>query len=332
MKAIARYMFLFILLVVLFVLDLILGSTYIPLSKILSVFGDHAGVNETIVVLGFRLPKAIAAITAGMALSVAGLLMQTFFRNPLAGPYVLGINSLSSLFVAVFILSGGHTASVFFKLGLPFAACLGAFSGLLILLALSAKLRSGTHLLLVGMMIGFLAGALQSVLEYVSNPNDLKNFVLWNMASLSNVLDSDLLIFVLITGSICFLCFFLVKPLNLLLLGEEQAQLLGVNARRLKVIILILVAILSGITTAYCGPIGFVGIAMPHLVRILFKTTHHLYQLIGCILLGACFMLFCDIVSNLPFFEITLPVNVITSLLGAPFVLWLIFRNRNNFL
>jgi iron complex transport system permease protein len=151
------------------------------------------------------------------------------------------------------------------------------------------------------------------------------------MASLSNVTGNDLLFFSFVTLVICLSCIFLVKPLNLLLLGDEQATLLGVNTRLVKTIMLIIVAILSGLTTAYCGPVGFVGLAMPHLVRLIFKTTHHLHQLIGSILVGSCFMLFCDIIGNLPVFEMTLPVNVITSLLGAPFVLWLIFRNKNRF-
>ena len=331
MKFASKYLLLLGLIFLLFILDLALGVTYIPFNKVFAVFGSNAGVNETIVVLGFRLPKAIAALSAGMALSVAGMLMQTFFRNPLAGPYVLGVNSLASLSVALFMLAGGGSASLFFKLGVPFAASLGAFVGLLILLILARRIKSSTHLLLVGMMIGFLAGALQSVLEYLANPNELKNFVMWNMASLSNVTDNDLMIFLGITLVAISLCLFLIKPLNVLLLGDEQASLLGVNTKRAKIFILIIVAVLSGVTTAYCGPVGFVGLAMPHLVRIFFKTTHHLHQLAGSVLLGACFMLFCDIIGNLPVFEITLPVNVITSLFGAPFVLWLIFRQKNSF-
>jgi iron complex transport system permease protein len=320
-----------VLFILLFFLDLILGATYIPLGKIIDIFGPDAGVNETIIILGFRLPKAIAAICAGMGLSVAGLLMQTFFRNPLAGPYVLGVNSLASLFVAAFMLTGVGSAAFIYKCGMPAMAFGGALCGLLILLSLSRKISNTTHLLLIGMMIGFLAGALQSVLEYLANPSQLKNFVLWNMASLSNVTGNDLLFFSFVTLVICLSCIFLVKPLNLLLLGDEQATLLGVNTRLVKTIMLIIVAILSGLTTAYCGPVGFVGLAMPHLVRLIFKTTHHLHQLIGSILVGSCFMLFCDIIGNLPVFEMTLPVNVITSLLGAPFVLWLIFRNKNRF-
>jgi iron complex transport system permease protein len=330
-KFTSKYLLLLILLFIFFILDLALGSTYIPFSKVFAALDGNAGLSENIIVLGFRLPKAIAALSAGMALSVAGMLMQTFFRNPLAGPYVLGINSLASLSVAVFMLAGGSSASLFFKLGVPFAASAGAFGGLLLLLVLSRKIKSSTHLLLVGMMIGFLAGALQSVLEYLANPSDLKNFVVWNMASLSNVTGYDLGGFFVLVLLVCTACLFLIKPLNVLLLGDEQATLLGVNVKRAKFFILIIVAILSGITTAYCGPVGFVGLAMPHLVRMIFKTTHHLHQFAGSILLGACFMLFCDIIGNLPVFEITLPVNVITSLFGAPFVLWLIFRQKNSF-
>jgi len=331
MKKQLIYLFLFILLAVLFVMDLILGATYIPFESIMGIFGDHAGVNETIVILGFRLPKAITALTAGMALSVAGMLMQTFFRNPLAGPYVLGINSISSLAVALVIMAGGTGTSLFLDLGIPLAAALGAFLGLSVLLVLSRKVKSATHLLLVGMMIGFLAGALQSVLEYLSNPNELKNFVLWSMASLSNVTEWNLVAFFCVVMMACLACLFLIKPLNALLLGDEQAQLLGINTKVIKTIVLVVVAILSGVATAYCGPVGFVGLAMPHTIRMLFKTTHHMHQLFGCMLGGAIFMLICDIISNLPIFENTLPVNVITSLFGAPFVIWLLFRNKNSF-
>jgi iron complex transport system permease protein len=315
----------------LFIADLSWGATYIPLEKVFGVFGDHAGVNETIVVLGFRLPKAIAALSAGMALSVAGMLMQTFFRNPLAGPYVLGINSLSSLAVAIVMLAGVTGTSALAGVGIPAAAVIGALLGLILLLVLSRRMRNVTHLLLIGMMIGFLAGALQSVLEYLANPAQLKSFVLWNMASLSGVMEGDLVAFFLISFLACFAVLFFIKPLNAFMLGDDQAALLGIRVRLIKNCILILVAILSGVTTAYCGPIGFVGIAMPHTVRMLFKTTHHLHQLFGCVLVGAIFMLVCDIIGNLPVFDNTLPINVITSLFGAPFVIWLLFRNKNSF-
>lgn len=315
----------------LFVADLSWGATYISLDKVFAVFGDHAGVNETFVVLGFRLPKAIAALSAGMALSVAGMLMQTFFRNPLAGPYVLGINSLSSLAVAIVMLAGATGTSAFAELGIPAAAVIGALSGLILLLILSRRIRNVTHLLLIGMMIGFLAGAVQSVLEYLANPNELKNFVLWNMASLTNVTEGDLIAFFIISLGTCLLALFLIKPLNAFMLGDDQAALLGIPVKFVKNIILILVAVLSGITTAYCGPIGFIGIAMPHTIRMIFKTTHHLHQLLGCILGGAIFMLACDLLSNLPVFDNTLPINVITSLFGAPFVIWLLFRSKNSF-
>ena len=331
MKARFIYLILALLLALLFFLDLALGATFIPFGKVIGVFGKEAGVSETIVVCGFRLPKAIAALSAGMALSVAGMLMQTFFRNPLAGPYVLGINSLSSLAVAIFMLAGGAGTSLFFQLGIPFAAAAGALLGLLLLLILSKRIRSATHLLLVGMMIGFLAGAFQSVLEYLANPAQLKTFVLWNMASLSNVTDSDLLIFFGTSLCACLFCLALIKPLNALMLGEDHASLLGVNVRGSRGVLLVVVAILSGVSTAYCGPVGFVGLAIPHTVRMLFRTTHHLHQLLGCMLCGGVFMLACDILSNLPIFENTLPLNVVTSLFGAPFVIWLLFKSRNNF-
>lgn len=325
-----KYILLTILLLVLFLLDIASGAVFIPLLKIWNCFTNHANVAETIIVLGLRLPKAIASLCAGSALAVAGMLMQTFFRNPLAGPYVLGVNSVSSLAVALFMLTGGGIGNSFFhSLGIPLASSLGALAGLLLIMFIAKKIHNQTHILLIGMMIGFIAGAWQSVLEYLANAQHLKNFVIWNMASLSNVTDNNLTIFFCVVV-VCFVaCLFLIKPLNALLLGDEQAYLLGVNISVVKNSVLVLTALLSGITTAYCGPIGFVGLALPHLVRILFKTTHHLHQLFGNILTGACFLLFCDVLSNLPMFEITLPVNVVTSLFGAPFVLWLIFKNKN---
>ena len=325
-----KYLLLVILTFALFMLDVASGSVFIPVSRILGCFTNHATATDTIIVFGYRLPKALAAICAGSALAVAGMLMQTFFKKPLAGPYVLGVNSVSSLSVALFMLGGGSAANSFFHtLGIPLASSLGAAAGLFLILFIAKKIQNQTHILLIGMMIGFIAGAWQSVLEYLSTALHLKNFVIWNMASLSNVTDGDLLIFCSITG-MCFLgCLFLIKPLNAMLLGDEQAYLLGVNISVLKNVVLVLTALLSGVTTAYCGPVGFVGLALPHLVRIFFKTTHHLHQLLGNILAGACFLLLCDVLSNLPLFDITLPVNVITSLFGAPFVLWLILKNRN---
>jgi iron complex transport system permease protein len=325
-----KYIFLVVVTLVLFVLDIVSGSVFIPINKVIRCFTDSSNIAETIIVLGLRLPKAIAAVCAGSALAVAGMLMQTFFKNPLAGPYVLGVNSVSSLAVALFMLGSGGAASLFIHvLGIPLASSLGALAGLLLIMFIAKKIQNQTHILLIGMMIGFIAGAWQSVLEYLSNAQHLKNFVIWNMASLSNVTGSDLVIFCAVVFACFAACLFLIKPLNALLLGDEQAYLLGINISLLKNVLLVLTALLSGITTAYCGPVGFVGLALPHLVRIFFKTTHHLHQLFGNILAGACFLLLCDVLSNLPIFDITLPVNVLTSLFGAPFVLWLILKNKN---
>ena len=325
-----KYSVLVISLILLFLLDIASGTVFIPLNKIWSCFYSHTNDSETIIILGFRLPKALAAICAGSSLAVAGMLMQTFFKNPLAGPYVLGVNSASSLSVAIFMLgSGGISNSFFHTLGIPLASSLGALAGLLLIMFVAKKIHNQTHILLIGMMIGFIAGAWQSVLEYLSTAQHLKNFVIWNMASLSNVMDTDLMILFSVIV-ICFaVCLFLIKPLNALLLGDEQASLLGINISGIKNCVLVLTALLSGVVTAYCGPIGFVGLALPHLVRIIFKTTHHLHQLFGNILMGACFLLLCDVISNLPLFQINLPINIITSLFGAPFVLWLIFKNKN---
>ena len=190
-----KYILLIILLVALFLLDIASGSVFIPLNKILACFTDHANITDTIIVFGFRLPKAITAICAGSALAVSGMLMQTFFKNPLAGPYVLGVNSVSSLSVALFMLGGsGISNSFFHALGIPLASSLGAFAGLLLIMFIAKKIHNQTHILLIGMMIGFIAGAWQSVLEYLANAQHLKNFVVWNMASLSSYLFLSMLI------------------------------------------------------------------------------------------------------------------------------------------
>ena len=330
MKLLKQYSLLILLLVVFFVVDLVFGPVFISFSEILNCFSDHAKVTETLILFGIRLPKALTAICAGSALAVSGMLMQTFFRNPLAGPYVLGINAVSSLTVAIFMLSTGTVAGSFIQsLGLPLASAFGAFLGLLLIMLIARKIHNQTHILLIGMMIGFIAGAGQSVLEYMANAQHLKKFVLWNMASLSNANEPQILIFFSVI-LVCFIaCLFLIKPLNAILLGDDQAYVLGIRVSALKTQILLVTALLSGITTAYCGPIGFVGLALPHLVRLLFKTTHHVHLLLGNILCGACFLLFCDILCNLPIFEFTLPVNVITSLFGAPFILWLLLKNKN---
>ncbi|MBS1646758.1 MAG: iron ABC transporter permease [Bacteroidetes bacterium] len=325
-----KYSLLFLLLLLLFVLDIALGSVFIPIKKIISCFWDSENTTDHIILFDFRLPKALTAVGAGAALAVAGMLMQTFFRNPLAGPYVLGVNAVSSLFVAVFMMSSGALGVFFRAWGVPLVSALGALAGLLLIMLVAKKIYKQAYILLIGMMIGFIAGAWQSVLEYFANAQHLKNFVLWNLASLSYLTQGHLVFFFLIL-CLCFIaCFLLIKSLNALLLGDEQARLLGVNIGFVKNAILVLVAVLSGVTTAYCGPIGFVGLALPHVVRIFLKTTHHLHQLIGNIIGGSCFLLLCDILSNLPFFEAVLPINVITSLFGAPFVLWLLLKKNHS--
>ena len=324
-----NYVFLSMLLVTLFILDLVSGAVFIPLQKVLSIFSDHPDPSADLIVVGIRLPKAIVAICAGAGLSVAGLLMQTFYRNPLAGPFVLGVNSMASLFVALFIAGGMSEFSLLHALGLPLSAFTGAMAGLLLLLALSVKVKDSTQMLLMGMMLGFLAGALESLVAFSANAQQLKSFVVWGMASFSATGElSDVLVFAIVIAGTCTLALLFTKSLNLLLAGEDQAKLLGVHVRRFKILLLIAVALLSGTVTAYCGPVGFIGLAIPHLVRIWFRTTHHFHQIMGSILTGGCFALFCDFVGNLPIFDMTLPVNVITSLFGAPFVFWMIFSKK----
>lgn len=281
---------------------------------------------EHLIVREFRFPRFVMACLAGSALSVSGLLMQTLFNNPLAGPYILGINSGSSLFVALSLMTGFS----FFQndFGLVTSALLGAGIFGLIILLLSFKIREGVSLLLVGLMLGSFSGALVSVLQFLSEANALKIFTLWAMGSLQQV-QSDQLLF------ICFLfvvgifgVFLLIKPLNALVLGEKEAHILGVSILKIRILIIVLTALLTGLITAYCGPIAFVGLAVPNLVKIIFKTQNHRILIPATLLLGATFLVLCDIIVQLFASAIPLPINAITSLIGAPMVIYFIIKKR----
>ncbi len=322
-----------ILLVLLFVLDILFGSISMSISEALNALMGKGTEASVQIVQQIRLPKAITAVLAGMALSVCGILMQTLFRNPLAGPYVLGVNSGANLGVALVMLSSGffgfEMSNFFADLGVVSAAVIGSLAVLFLVMAVAKKVKNNTGLLLAGIMLGQMIASFQSLLEYFSSAESLKGFIMWNMASIGSTTLSDLSLFAPLTIIICFLTLFLIKKLDVILLGENYASSLGINVKQTRFIIILITGVLSGIVTAFCGPIAFIGIAVPHLSRLFFKTSLHRYVVPASMLLGPSIMLLCDIICQLPVNGVLLPLNVITSLIGAPVILYLLLKNKN---
>jgi iron complex transport system permease protein len=324
------FIILSLLLVILFVLDLLIGSVHIPLRDILgALFGGDVDASTRLIVLDIRLIKAIVAILTGMALSVSGLQMQTLFRNPLAGPYVLGINSGASLGVALFILGmpllGIATNSTMSSIGTAGAAWLGSALILAFVASVSTRIKDIMVILILGMMISSGVSAVVQILQYLSNEEALKSFVIWTMGSLGDVTTSQLHLMLpaVLIGLVVSVA--VIKPLNLLLLGEQYARTMGLNVRRSRYLIFLSTTLLAGTVTAFCGPIGFVGLAIPHIARMLFSNADHRILLPASALCGAVTLLICDIVSK----SLTLPINTITALLGIPIVIWVVIRNKS---
>lgn len=325
------FIFLLLLLIATFLLNIALGSVSVPVSDIIrSVFGEEIKPSWEIILWNFRLPKAITAILAGTGLSVAGLLMQTLFRNPLAGPYVLGLSSGSSLGVAFIIMGAGFLpAFALSDYGIVIASALGSFLVLLAVLAVSQKLRDTMAILIVGLMFGSFTSAMVSVLAYFSTAEELQRFTFWSMGGLSNLPWQSVIIMAVCCITGLLLSVFSIKSLNALLLGENYAKSMGLNFKRTRLIVILATSILAGSITAFAGPIAFVGLAVPHLAKLLFQTSNHKILLFGTLLLGAILMLVCDTVSQMPGSDYTLPVNAVTSVVGAPVVIWLLLRKRN---
>ena len=319
-----------LLLVILFVLDLLIGSVHIPLRDILgAIVGADIDPATRLIVLDIRLIKAVVAILSGMALSVSGLQMQTLFRNPLAGPYVLGINSGASLGVALFILGmpllGIATNSTLSSIGTAGAAWLGSALILAFVASVSTRIKDIMVILILGMMISSGVSAVVQILQYLSNEEALKSFVIWTMGSLGDVTTNQLHLMLpaVLLGLVVSVA--VIKPLNLLLLGEQYARTMGLNVRRSRYLILLSTTLLAGTVTAFCGPIGFVGLAIPHIARMLFSNADHRILLPASALCGAVVLLTCDIISK----WLTLPINTITALLGIPIVIWVVIRNKS---
>lgn len=320
-----RYAILFVITLILFVADIVYGSVSIPLGDL---FSDNPLYQN--IIFNFRLPKAITAVVTGASISVAGLIMQTLFRNPLAGPYVLGVSSGASLGVAVFLLAGAFLPAAFVQSGwgLVIAAIIGAVLVLLLVLSVSFRVKQAVSLLIVGIMFGQIAGSLVTILQNISDPDSLKLFIVWTFGSLSAVSWSYMWIMLPIVAVGLFLVYFIQKPLNALLLGENYAQSLGINIYRTRLLIIIAVALLAGATTAFTGPIAFIGIAVPHLVRGILRTSSHGATITGCIFVGASILLLCDLVCQLPADGYSLPINAISALVGAPIIIWIIMKNK----
>lgn len=327
---------LLLLLLLTLVLNISLGQVRIPLKEVFKSLTGETASKDTweYIIVNFRLPKAITAILVGIGLSVSGLLMQTLFRNPLAGPYVLGLSSGSSMGVALIILGAAFLPSFFATLllstyGIILASCLGSFLVLLLVLIVSSRLRDTATILIVGLMFSSFTSAVVSVLTYFSSAEQLQKFTFWSMGNLGNLSWQNILILSIVITIGLVLSLLSIKPLDALLLGENYARSMGLNIRKSRYIIIIATSILAGSITAFAGPIAFIGLAVPHLAKLLFQTSNHKTLFGSTILIGAILMLFCDMVSQMPGLEFTLPINAITSIIGAPIVIWLLVRKRS---
>jgi iron complex transport system permease protein len=324
-----------LLLLLALLLNISLGQVAIPFKEVIkSLFGSHAS-KETweYIIVNFRLPKAITAILVGIGLSISGLLMQTLFRNPLAGPYVLGLSSGSSLGVAFVILGAGILPIslanfLLSSYGIILASCLGSFMVLLLVLSISKFLRDTMTILIAGLMFSSFASAIVSILTYFSSAEKLQKFTFWSMGSIGNVSWPNLLILFIAICIGLLISLFSIKSLDGLLLGENYAKSLGLNIKKSRRMIILATSILAGSITAFAGPIAFIGLAVPHLSKLIFQTSNHLILFWSTIIIGAIIMLFCDMVSQMPGFDFTLPINAITSIVGAPIVIWLLVRKN----
>jgi len=322
--------------VLLFLADILLGSTSIRAADVWAALtGGSVDATLRDVVLKFRLPKAVVAVAVGAALSASGLQMQTLFRNPLAGPYVLGISSGASLGVALFLLGlplfGGAIPEAFRNIGMAGAAWIGSALVLTAIMSLSARIKDIMTILILGIMFGSVASAFVDILQYVSSESALKSYVIWNMGSLGGVSSGQLnmLLIVVTVGLLCSVL--LIKPLNMLLLGENYARTMGLNIRFTRILIFVSTTLLAGTVTAFCGPVGFIGIAVPHIARMLFARADHRILMPASMLLGAVVMLLSDVISRMPGSDMILPINTVTALLGIPVIIVVIIRNRKFF-
>ncbi|UZR98032.1 iron ABC transporter permease [Chondrinema litorale] len=325
--------------IIFFVAEIALGSVNIPLSALIDILLQNKAESQawTSIILNIRFPRAVTAFSAGAGLAVAGLLMQTLFSNPLAGPSVLGISSGASFGVATVLLGAGSsiTLQTLREMGIAGswlmagASAFGASAVLLLVLLISFRVKDAVVLLITGLMIGNMTLAIVSIWQYFSAPELIRDYLLWTFGNLGNVTGHHLFVM-----NICILlgiiaAFLISKPLNMLLLGENYAKSMGMHIKRNRILIIIVTGLLTGSITAFCGPLAFVGIAVPHLARGLVKTSNHLKLIPVCVLCGALVMIICDLIARLPGSSSSLPVNAVTSLAGSPVVIWVILKGQN---
>ncbi|MEP1489654.1 MAG: iron ABC transporter permease [Algibacter sp.] len=317
-----------------FFINISLGSITIPNSEIIkSFFQPLDNTSWQHIIIDYRLPKAFTAIIVGSGLGISGLMMQTLFRNPLAGPFVLGITSGASLGVALTIMGasifGGFLAGILIsKWSIVIAASLGSFLVLLAVVTVSTRIRDTMAILIIGLMFGSITSAVVSVLSYFSSAEELQQYTFWGFGSLGNLTWKELLVLFIIYLLGIAISLRSIKALNTLLLGDNYAQSLGLNIKKSRLLIIISTSLLAGTITAFVGPIAFIGLAIPHMTRQLFNTSNHKILLPAVFLFGAIVMLICDTIAQLPTSDYTLPINAITSLIGAPVVIWLLVRKR----
>ncbi len=338
-KNMTLILLLILLISILLFLNIVLGSVNIPLKSVWNIFTGQG--NEAVtwqnIIWKSRFPQALTALVAGAGLAVSGLQMQTVFRNPLAGPSVLGISSGASLGVAFVVLFSGSIGGVALshlgfmgEIALSVAAIAGALSVMALIVFVSHQVKGNVTLLIIGVMIGYLANAIIGILKFFSVEEDIKAYVIWGLGSFSRVSGNQMMLFVTIMAILLPLSFLLVKTLNLLMLGDGYARNLGLNIKRARILVISCSGVLTAIVTAYCGPVIFLGLAVPHLCRALFQTSDHRILMPACLVMGAALALACNIIARMPGFEGALPVNSVTALIGAPVVASVLFRKRKN--
>ena len=330
-----QFVILLIILVLIWFLNISLGSVSIPPTDIFAIiFGDES-IKESwqTIIINFRIPKAITAILVGSGLSISGLLMQTLFRNPLAGPFVLGISSGASLGVALLILGSSVFGGVFLSASfsnwaIAIASSLGSFLVLSAVIIAANKVRNTMSILIIGLMFGSFTAAIISLLFYFSEAQQIQQYVFWSFGSLGSLSWEEIYIFLTIYCLGIAGVFAIIKPLNSFLLGENYAKSLGINVKQSRIIILVVTSLLTGVITAFAGPIAFIGLAVPHLAKLIFTTSNHKVLIPATAITGAIILLICDIIAQVPMSEFMLPINAITSLFGAPIVIWLLIRKK----
>ncbi len=333
------FLLLSVLLIILTFVNVSLGSVTIPFQDVVAIFFGDDTIKESwqTIILNFRVPKAITAILVGSGLSISGLLMQTLFRNPLAGPFVLGISSGASLGVALLILGSSLFGGVFMSFAfsnwaLTIAASTGSFLVLFAVIIAAQKVRNTMSILIIGLMFGSVTAAVISVLAYFSEAEQIQQYMFWSFGSLGNLSWQEIGVFLVIYLIGIIATFSIIKPLNSFLLGENYAKSLGINIKKNRNIILLITSLLTGVITAFSGPIAFIGLAVPHITKLIFTTSNHKILVPAVAILGAIILLICDTVAQLPTSEYTLPINAITSLFGAPVVIWLLVRKKKMYI